>query len=115
MANPDLRKKANTKALVESKILAANFEIPDAAAPIEVVADINQRTIFVGMSFNAPQDKKSSTARVNWLLRQLKGCKLTDIYIRANWPGSSSPTSYLVEELISDPNLINTDKGHLTV
>lgn len=114
-ANPELRKKANTKLLVESKILEANFEIPDAAAPIEVVADINQRTIFVGMNFNAPQDKKSSTARVNWLLRQLKGCKLTDVYIRANWPGSSSPTSYSVEELISDPNLINTDKGHLTV
>lgn len=113
--NPDSRKKAGTKTLVENQMLVANFEIPDAASPVEVVADINQRSIYVGMALNAPQDKKSSTARLNWLLRQLKKCELDNCYVRANWPGSSAPTSYLVSDLINDPSLITKDKEHLTV
>ena len=113
--NPDSRKKAGTKTLVENQMLVANFEIPDAASPVEVVADINQRSIYVGMALNAPQDKKSSTARLNWLLRQLKKCELDNCYVRANWPGSSAPTSYLVSDLINDPSLVTKDKEHLTV
>ena len=80
-----------------------------------MVADINQRSIYVGMNINAPQDRKSSTARLNWLLRQLKNCDLANIFIRANWPGSSAPTSYQATELINDPNLITKDKEHLTL
>ena len=68
--------KAGIKTLVDTHMLVANFEIPHAASPLEVVADIKQRSIYVGMNINAPQDRKSSTARLNWLLRQLKNCDL---------------------------------------
>ena len=113
--NPEARMKAGIKTLVDTQMLVASFEIPYAAAPLEVVADINQRSIYVGMNINAPQDRKSSTARLNWLLRQLKTCDLDDIFIRANWPGSSAPTSYQVMDLLNDPNLITKDKEHLTL
>ena len=113
--NPDARKKAGIKTLIDNQKLVANFEIPDAASPLEVVADINHRSIYVGMGINVPQDRKSSTARLNWLLRQLKNCELENMYIRANWPGSSAPTAHLVTDLLNDPNLVNKDKEHLTV
>ena len=113
--NPENRRKAGVKTLVENQRLVANFEIIGAAAPLEVVADIKQRSIYVGMTLNAPQDKKSSTARLNWLIRQIKKCELNDCYIMANWPGSSPSTSHLATDLISDPSLITKEKEHLTV
>jgi len=113
--NPEARMKAGIKTLVDNQKLVANFEIPYAASPLEVVADIKQRSIYVGMNINAPQDRKSSTARLNWLLRQLKNCDLDNIFVRANWPGSSAPTSYQVTDLINEPNLITKDKEHLTL
>ena len=113
--NPENRRKAGIKTLVEHQMLVANFEIIGAAAPLEVVADIKQRSIYVGMTINAPQDKKSSTARLNWLTRQIKKCDLSDCYIRANWPGSSAATSHLATDLINNPNLITKEKEHLTV
>ena len=113
--NPDARKKASIKELVGKQILSAKFEIPGAASTVDVVADINKRSVYVGMDMNAPQDKKSSIARLNWLLRQLKKCEFDDCYVRANWPGSSAPTSYLVADLMADPSLITKEKEHLTV
>lgn len=113
--NPENRRKAGVKTLVENQRLVANFEIIGAAAPLEVVADIKQRSIYVGMTLNAPQDKKSSTARLNWLIRQIKKCELNDCYIMANWPGSSPSTSHLATDLISNPSLITKEKEHLTV
>ncbi len=113
--NPESRKKAAIKMLVEKCCLEGNFEIPDAAASMEVFADINKRSIFVGMSLGAPQDRKSSIARLNWLLRQLKGLETEQCHVRANWPGSSPPTTYSVSELLENPSLITQNKEHLTV
>lgn len=113
--NPDARIKSGIKTLVEKSCLVSNFDIPDTAAPLEVVADISQRSIYVGMTIGAPQDKKTSRARLNWLLRQLKKKDVTDGYIRANWPGSSAPTSHPISDLLENPDLITVDKEHLTV
>jgi hypothetical protein len=113
--DPAARTKAGIKTLVDQHCLVANFEIPNAASPIELVADIGQRSIYVGMTINAPLDKKSSKARVNWLLRQLKGLNLDNCYIRSNWPGSSAPTVHLASDLIEKPDLISEGKEHLAV
>ena len=79
------------------------------------MADLDQRSIFVGMTITAPRDKKSSKARINWLLRQFKGCNVDDCFIRANWPGSSAPTSHAISDLLENPDLISQDKERLTV
>ena len=107
--------KSGIKGLIEKQSLTSNFEIPNTAAPLEVTIDINQRSIYVGMNIGAPQDKKSSKARLNWLLRQLKNSDIKDCYIRANWPGSSAPTSHLISDLLENPDLISIDKEHLVV
>ena len=111
----DARTKAGIKMLINSHYLKGTFEIPSAAAPIEVNANLDQRLVSVGMTITAPDDKKKSKARLNWLLKQLKGCNVEKCFIRANWPGSSAPTSHAISDLIENPDLISLGKERLIV
>ena len=113
IGNPSQRQKDELHALRETCCLSCTLAVPDAAAPIEVTADLMRRTIEVGMGLRAPEDKKSTAARVNWLLRQIKAEKATDLYIRLNWPGASEPTVHSVIDLRQDVNIANEGKGHL--
>lgn len=112
---PTERLKDELKELRENNCLAACLEIPNAAAPIEIVADLSRRTIIVGMSLRAPEDKKSSKARVNWLIRQVKSNKLDDLYVRLNWPGRSDPTQHPYTDIAADPSIVERDKSGLQV
>ena len=113
--DPSARIKKGIKKLIDDHCLESSFEIPDAAAPIVVVADLDQRSVFVRMTVAAPLDKKSSKARLNWLLRQFSGCNVDDCFVQANWPGRSAATSYEISDLLENPDLISRDKEHLTV
>jgi len=88
--------------------------VPDAAAPINVSVDLDRRSLDVGMTLKAPEDKKSTKARVNWLLRQLKGETVDGLFIRLLWLGASEPTQYPVAGLRVDPDLAADGKEHLT-
>ncbi len=90
--------------------MGTSLIIPDAASPVEVYANLMTRTISVEMFLRAPEDKKSTKARLNWLLRQLKSVSTPDIHIRLMWPGSSEATLYPLEELREDPALSETGK-----
>ncbi|MEM9763546.1 MAG: hypothetical protein AAF968_13735 [Pseudomonadota bacterium] len=113
MADPALRQKDELSLLRDQKRLQVSLAIPDAAAPVDVVADLSRRCVDVGMTLRAPEDKKSTTARVNWLLRQVKGEDTPDLHLRITWPGSSAETQHLVSELRSNPAIAAEGKGHL--
>ncbi|SLN26815.1 hypothetical protein ROG8370_01008 [Roseovarius gaetbuli] len=113
--DPAERRKDEILVLRETAQLRSVLEIPDAAAPLEVVADIARRTIDVGMTLRAPEDKMSSKARLNWLLRQIKIEPDPDVFVRLNWPGRSDATQFSLTELIGDPNLCEKDKSGLQV
>jgi hypothetical protein len=115
LKDPTTRTKADIKTLLDEQKLESQFEITDAAAPIDVKAHLLSKSIHVGMTITAPGDKKSSKARLNWLLRQLKERVVSNCYIQANWPGSSVSTVHEVSELVNNPDLISQDKEHLTV
>ena len=83
-SDPALRLKDDMQALRDNCHLLATLDIPNAAAPLEIVADIARRTVDVGMTISAPRDKQSSKARLNWLLRQVKGDAPEDLQIRCN-------------------------------
>ncbi|WP_421703874.1 hypothetical protein [Aliiroseovarius sp.] len=112
--DPAQRMKDELAQLRERKCLFAHFNIPDAAAPLEVTADLGRRCVDVGMTLRAPEDRKSSKARLNWLLRQVKA-DAEDLHIRMNWPGSAQPTIYALADLRADPGLIDKDRSHLVV
>jgi len=114
LGNPALRQKDEMLTLREQQCIACTLSIPDAAAPIEVTADIARRTIDIGMTLKAPDDKKSTKARLNWLLRQIKVDDVDNVVIRLLWPGASEATQYSLADLRANPDLAMTDKEHLT-
>lgn len=57
------------------------------------------------MSVASPKDKTYASACINWLLRLVK-TNVSDLYIRANWPGRTPPTMVSVEILRGDSNSI---------
>lgn len=112
-SDPTMRVKDEYALLRDNCCLAASLDIPDAAAPLEIVADITRRTVDVGMTLRAPEDRKSPKARVNWLLKQIKGNPPTDLQIRLNWPGRSEATQFSYDTLKSDSSVVEKDKESL--
>lgn len=114
VGDPAQRQKDELAQLRESHCISCTLIVPDAAAPIDVTADLARRSVDVGMTLKAPEDKKSTKARVNWLLRQLKQDNVDGLFIRLLWPGASEATQYSVEDLRVDPDLAADGKEHLT-
>lgn len=110
---PAERQKDETLFLRESHCLGVTLAIPDTAAGIEVKADLMRRCVDVGMTLRAPEDKKTTNARVNWLLRQVKSDNLEGVFVRLLWPGTSEPTQYSVQQLREDVSAANEGKEHL--
>ena len=101
--------------LAQNMRLQAEFAVPDAASDLTVCADLKAQSISVSMTVRAPEDRKSSKARLNWLLRQLDGQETSDIHVRFKWPGRSAATQKSLEQLLADPGLIDLDREHLQV
>jgi hypothetical protein len=104
--DPELRMRDDCEHLVKNHKLYARLDIPDAAAPLEVVADLVRRSVCIYMSVTAPKDKKKTSARVSWLIKQLAKSNPENVYIRASWPGRAPITQALLKDLREDPALI---------
>lgn len=66
--DPAQRQNDEYAELKEGNTLQSVLAVPDAAAPVEIVADLMRRAVSVGMTLRAPEDKKTTKARLNWLL-----------------------------------------------
>ncbi len=93
LGDPDLRVKDDISSLCEKGALEAGFHIPDAASTLFVVADLRTRTIRARMSVNAPTEKKTTKARINWLIRQLKETAPDGVSVRFKWQSKAADTS----------------------
>jgi len=111
--DPLLRLRDDSKQLAEEHKLTCSFEVPDAAAPIEVTADILRRSLIVSISLSAPKDKQKTTSRVNWVVRQLSKAVPDSIYVKAIWPGRAQDTQEKLENLRNDIYLIDADHKSL--
>ena len=97
--DPSLRRKADLQTLTEDKEIVASLLVPDAAAPIEVCANLQTRTVAVSMKLAAPGDRQSTKGRLSWLLKQLQKSDPTGIYVRVNWPGRGGSTQHPLASL----------------
>lgn len=113
LVEPSARLKEGCRRLAEENRLAGSFVVPAAASEIEVCADLARRSIMFGMKLKAPQDRKSTRARVNWLLRMLKEDD-PRLAIRAHWPGRRQPSQKDVSVLRADPDAIDEEKSEAT-
>lgn len=94
VADPVVRLKADTQLLSTDNCLRATFAVPNAASPIEVVADFRKRSVFASMRLSAPGDRKSTKAKLSWLIRQLQKSKPENIHVRFFWPGRGAFTQH---------------------
>lgn len=114
-ADPALRQKDALTRLKDEFALKAAYDIPDTVGPLDVTADLKGRSIIVSMFLRAPEDKKSSKARLNWLLRQIRDEDAADLWVGLNWPGRSEATQFPVSELRENPGIVEIGKEHLQV
>jgi hypothetical protein len=95
--------------LVDSGILQGSLRVPNAAAPIEITADLRSNLITCSVVIDAPSQGRNAT-RVNWLTRQLsKAPDALQIEALAAWartPGPCRPIPAVrkaPEILLEDP------------
>ncbi len=109
--DPEHRLSVDCQTLAQKHLLTATLEVPDAAASIEVIADLARRTLCCSMRVAAPGDKKSTKPRINWLLKQLPKENTEGIQVTAEWPGRAMDTSVPLSALREDPNSIIGDNA----
>ena len=114
-ADPAARFQEDMNGLCAEQCLRTTLTVPEAAAPIEVRADLQRRSVMVSMRLRAPTDRQSSRARLNWLLKQIPEGADQNIYVRCLWPATSPATQFRIGELRNDPDLIQEGKGKLSV
>ncbi|MDP2120470.1 MAG: hypothetical protein Q8K28_11255 [Hoeflea sp.] len=102
-SDPVARIKSDAQILAIDYCLHAVFVIPNTAGSISVSADFRKKSIFASMKVNAPADRKSTKARLNWLLRQLQKSRPDNVYIRLFWPGRGPFTQHPIALLRETP------------
>jgi len=83
------RLKGQIELLIRSGQLTGSLEIPNAVSPIELIADLRAGRVIARTEINAPTDRRA-TARINWLLGQLKNAP-SNLSLTANVSHSRSP------------------------
>lgn len=112
--DPNARLDAMQAAFIASGELESRLEVPDAASPISVEADLTRRSVTVSMAVDAPRDKKRAPATVTWLLRQLAKTGDGSIMLVAKWPGRTQDTCAELVKVREDTDaLVGDRKGPL--
>ena len=112
--DPELRLRETSDILIESKELRSSFTVPNAAGDLDVTVNLQRRTVYCSMELKAPGDKKRASARINWLVRQLKEVDGTDVFIRTFWTSRGSQTQASLTEVLINPKcLMNEQKKAL--
>ena len=108
----EIRRKAVLEELSLENRLSSNFRVPNAADDMSVVVDLARKSMSVCMNLRAPEDKKSTSARVNWLLRMLKS-EDARIHVRANWPSRVPYTQENILKIRQNPDILQSDNPKL--
>lgn len=113
--DPALRMRASVESLAREACLTNHLVIPDAAAPIQVSADLAKRSVSFAMRLKAPSDRQSTKARVSWLLRQLAQTNASDLHIKLFWPGRAATSQFPLSKLREAPELASRDREGMGV
>lgn len=91
--------------------LSVEYDIPDAASGMSVEVSLSARSIQVSMTVQAPQDRKSTRARTNWLLRQLRQSDADDLHLRARYARRSKAPEGRLAAVREDPGALQLPNG----
>lgn len=101
-SDPDLRLRKDSDLLATSRELHSSFRIPNAASDLNVTVNLQLRTVSCSMELDAPSDRQRTSARINWLTRQMKNVDGSDVIIRAFWHRGRKPTQAKLSEIRDD-------------
>jgi hypothetical protein len=107
--NPAVRLGALSHSLADSGRLDAQLFVPNAAGPLEVIADLRARQVIVSTRTDAPVSG-TSKGRVSWLLRQLTEAP-EDLSIEARLARSQSSLAAPLRVLRESPADLYPDAG----
>jgi hypothetical protein len=88
--------------------LEGSLRIPDAVGDLEVAVSLQARSVRLAVEVDAPTEGRTLT-RVNWLLRQLKGCADRALLIRVKWDRRGLETHAQLADALQDPSLLVKD------
>lgn len=108
-----LRVQAQAARLEQTGLLTGTLLVPNAAAPIDVSADLRAGRIACSSVLAAPSEGRATT-RVHWVLRQLKGAP-RDLMVTATpaWARDSGPC-IPISEAVEDPKRL-IDNGRADI
>ena len=106
-ADPSLRITAQAESIIGSGVLTGTLRIPDAAAPLDICADLRANRVTVSTALDAPREGRPLT-RINWLVRQLRDAP-DGVRIDAYAAGSRSSTSELLRIVRENPGALIVD------
>jgi hypothetical protein len=82
--------------LAQSGGLMAVLRVPDAVAPLVLLADLRARQVITSVMVDAPREGRPA-ARINWILRQLASAP-ADLRITVSFANTRETTSLLLGE-----------------
>ena len=88
--------------------------MPGKAADIDVIVNMGHRSVYCQMRIEAPKDKKKTSSRLNWLVKQLASVEPDGIEICAIWTGRALRTQKTLSEFREAPDLIQAENLSLT-
>lgn len=99
----DLRARLDTcvRDLAASGCLKGSVRVPDAVAPLALLADLRTYQLTTSVVIDAPREGKP-TSRVNWLLRQLKDAPPC-LRITVSFVNARETTSLLLGDVLENP------------
>jgi len=103
--SPRQRLDEATARLASHGSLRSSFRVPKAVGPIELEADLSARKVTASVVIDAPADKQRPTARINWLLRQLKDAP-EDLRIDVRFPRRREGRSELLRDCRETPQAL---------
>ncbi len=97
--------QAGVSRLVEAGILQGALRVPNAAAPIDVTADLRSGLVVCSISLTAPAQGRNTT-RINWLLRQLtKAPDALQLEAWTAWARTPGP-SHAIPKVRTSPEIL---------
>ena len=107
VADGDKRFRDDTVVLCSDAILVGLLNIPEAASDLKVVADLRSRVLRASMTLDAPKERKTSKARVNWLLRQIDNVPPADVSVAVIWASRAPDFVVPLAKLLLQPELVD--------
>ena len=109
-ADPAARVDTLSGELVDAGTLSSSISIPNAVGPIHVKANLRRMIAQASVELQAP-DLGRSTARLNWLLRQLKSAP-EDLRIDVRFFHTRATASELLSTVMENPKGILAEADH---